>query len=199
MGGELPDSLWAASNIMPSASQGSGDRLQEKPEEGSLPYAPCRHRLLWVAGRVLLIASFLTGCHRLAPGPEQDAGVEAHSEMNDVSLLLRASKRVYAQGEPLKLTIEVVNHSSGPVTLRFGTAQRYDLLIQNVQGQEVWRWSSVRMFAQVLGSETLSPDGGKITYRAATPVTLPEGAYTVIGVVPAIDTRMSARLEITVQ
>jgi hypothetical protein len=55
------------------------------------------------------------------------------------------------------------------------------------------------MFAQMLGQETLSPNGGKLTYRVAVREKIPRGSYTVIGVVPAVDSRLSARLDITIQ
>jgi hypothetical protein len=148
-------------------------------------------------GSVLLIIGLVAGCQ--LPPAKQEAGIEARGGTSAVSLLLRASKEVYAQGEPLELTLEVVNRSSQPVTLRFRTAQHYDLLVQNAQDQEVWRWSAERMFAQMLGQEILAPDGGKLTYRVVVREPLPRGSYTVIGVVPAVDARMSARLQITIQ
>lgn len=55
------------------------------------------------------------------------------------------------------------------------------------------------MFAQILGRETLSSDGGKLTYRVVARATVTLGSYTVTGVVPAIDAQMSARLEVTIQ
>jgi hypothetical protein len=148
-------------------------------------------------GSVLLAVGLVAGCQPLPGG--QDAAVEARAGTSEVSLLLRADKEVYAQGEPLELTLEVMNHSARPVTLKFRTAQRYDLLIHNAQGQEVWRWSAERMFAQMLGQETLAPAGGKLTYHVVQGETLPRGSYTVIGVVPAVDARLSARLQIMIQ
>jgi hypothetical protein len=150
----------------------------------------------WLASALVLMG-LVSGCQ--SPRGGQDSAIEARAGTAEVSLLLRASQAVYTPGEPLELTLEVVNHSARPVTLNFRTAQRYDLLIQNTQGQEVWRWSAEQMFAQMLGQETLSPNGGKLTYRAVRREPLPRGAYTVIGVVPAVDARLSARLQITVQ
>jgi hypothetical protein len=128
-----------------------------------------------------------------------DSGVEMRSERSDLILLLTASKAVYAEGEPVELTLQVVNRGPRPVTLQFRDSQRYDFLIRNAQGQEVWRWSADQMFAQILGHEILSSDGGKLTYRIVARATLMQGAYTVTGVVPAIDAQMSARLEVTIQ
>ena len=128
-----------------------------------------------------------------------DAGVEMDSDRSTLNLLLKASKAVYAAGEPLELTLQLVNHSRRPVTLQFRDSQRYDFLIRSAQGQEVWRWSANQMFAQLLGQETLSPDGGNLTYRVVVRATLGQGSYTVTGVVPAHDTQMSTRLEVTIR
>jgi intracellular proteinase inhibitor BsuPI len=135
----------------------------------------------------------------LWPLSRLDSGVEMHSERSDLILLLTADKTVYAEGEPVELTLQVVNRGPRPVTLQFRDSQRYDFLIRNAQGQEVWRWSADQMFAQMLGQETLSPDGGNLTYRVVARATLRRGSYTVMGVVPAIDAQMSALLEVTMQ
>lgn len=148
-------------------------------------------------GAVVLIIALVASCQH--PVGRQDPGVEAQSGASDVSLVLRATKGVYTQGEPLELTLKVVNRSPRPVTLGFRTSQRYDLLIQNAQGQEVWRWSGERMFAQMLGQEVLSPHGGELSYHVVVREKIPRGAYTVVGVVPAVEARLSARLDITIQ
>jgi hypothetical protein len=51
------------------------------------------------------------------------------------------------QGEPIQLIISVAVRD--PMTLYYRTSQRYDLAVTNSQGQEVWRWSRNRAFAQV--------------------------------------------------
>jgi hypothetical protein len=135
----------------------------------------------------------------LWPLSRLDSGVEMRSERSDLILLLTASKAVYAEGEPVELTLQVVNRGPRPVTLQFRDSQRYDFLIRNAQGQEVWRWSANQMFAHMLGQETLSPDGGNLTYRVVARATLRRGSYTAMGVVPVIDAQMSALLEVTIQ
>ena len=55
------------------------------------------------------------------------------------------------------------------------------------------------MFAQMLGQETLPPNGGKLTYRVVVREAFPPGSYTVIGVVPAVDARLSTHLRISIQ
>jgi hypothetical protein len=153
-------------------------------------------RFCWFGG-LLLLVGLVEGWPR--PLTYIDAGAEVRSDMSDLSLLLRANKAVYAEGEPLELTLEVVNRSPRPVTLQFRNSQRYDFLIRNAQGQEVWRWSAGQMFAQILGEETLVPDGKNLTYRTVAPLPPMRGSYTIIGVVPALGAQMSARLQVTIQ
>jgi len=51
------------------------------------------------------------------------------------------------QGEPSQLIVTVAVRD--PMTLYYRTSQRYDLAVIDSQGQEVWRWSRNRAFAQV--------------------------------------------------
>jgi hypothetical protein len=66
----------------------------------------------------------------------------------------------FEQGEPIQLAITVAVRD--PMTLYYRTSQRYDLAVINSQGQEAWRWSRDRAFAQVTeevpleANETLS-------------------------------------------
>src|SRR5262245_50761721 len=142
---------------------------------------------------VILFIGWLWPLNRL------DSGGEMRFEGSDLILLLTASKVVYAEGEPVELTLQMVNRGPRPVTLQFRDSQRYDFLIQNAQGQEVWRWSPNQMFAHLLGQETLPPDGGNLTYRVVARATLRRGSYTITGVVPATDAQLSASLEVTIQ
>jgi len=53
----------------------------------------------------------------------------------------------YDQGKPIHFAIAVAVRE--PMTLNYRTSQRYDLAVMDSQGQEVWRWSRHREFAQV--------------------------------------------------
>ena len=62
--------------------------------------------LCWLGG-LLLLVGLVEGWPR--PLAYVDSGVEVRSDMSALSVLLRADKAVYAEGEPLELTLEVVN------------------------------------------------------------------------------------------
>ena len=59
----------------------------------------------------------------------------------------------FEQDEPIQLGITVAVRE--PMTLYYRTSQRYDLAVINSQGEEVWRWSRDRAFAQVTAEVAL--------------------------------------------
>jgi hypothetical protein len=63
----------------------------------------------------------------------------------------------FEEGEPIQLGITVAVRE--PMTLYYRTSQRYDLAVINSEGQEVWRWSRDRAFAQVTGEVPLEANG----------------------------------------
>jgi hypothetical protein len=99
------------------------------------------------------------------------------------------------------MALQVFNYSQIPVTFNFRTSQRYDFIIYNSKGAEVWRWSADKMFLQVLGELTLNP-GETVTYTARMKFVssgdiaksadnaggaMPQDLYTLKGVLTAYD------------
>ncbi len=64
----------------------------------------------------------------------------------------------FEQGETIQLAINIA--AQEPTTLYYRTSQRYDLAVIDSQGQEIWRWSLDRAFAQITGEESL--DAGEM-------------------------------------
>lgn len=114
-------------------------------------------------------------------------------------LLVTTDKNTYAPGEPILVTLRITNRAPQPKTLRFRTAQRYDVVIEDVQKHQTWRWSEGQLFGQVLGEETLEPGGGSITYRVPVQARLAPGAYQVIGIIPAQERRLSSSATIRIE
>jgi hypothetical protein len=56
-----------------------------------------------------------------------------------------------------RITLRV--QKTGPVELRFPTAQRFDLVLRDPQWRALYQWSDGRVFAQVLGAERVGPAG----------------------------------------
>jgi hypothetical protein len=59
----------------------------------------------------------------------------------------------HKQGEPIRLTITVA--AAEPITLRYRTTQRYDIVVTNTEGTEVWRWSKDKAFGEAVGEISL--------------------------------------------
>jgi hypothetical protein len=122
----------------------------------------------------------------------------ASAGLADVDVLVTTDKRTYASGEPIVVNLEIVNRGHQPVDLGFRSAQRYDVLIKDRQGRDVWHWSQGQLFAQVLGTETLEPSR-RLRYRVSVRERLSSGAYTIVAVVPAMEGRLSSETGIKVQ
>ena len=84
----------------------------------------------------------------------------------------------------VQFTFTVTNESDDPVDLSFPDALEADFAVRD-DGKEVWRFSDGRMFAQMLGSETIDP-GGTATYEAAWDDPDP-GSYTAVATLEARD------------
>ncbi|WP_254543796.1 BsuPI-related putative proteinase inhibitor [Halomarina pelagica] len=77
--------------------------------------------------------------------------------------MLRGDLTATADGG-VTFAFTVENAGDEPVSLTFSDAARADFVVDD----ERWRWSDGRLFAQVLGEETLAP-GESRTYEAEWP------------------------------
>ena len=112
---------------------------------------------------------------------------------------LSTNKPAYGAGEPIRITFEVFNRTPTAVRLKFASAQRFDFVIANAAGNEVWRWSAGRMFATVMGQETLGPDSPRLVYEATFAGELAPGAYRIKAWLTDGTRRFSAALGIEVR
>ena len=112
---------------------------------------------------------------------------------------LSTDRAIYRSGEPIRITFEVFNYTPTPVRFDFTSGQRYDLIIEDRQGNEVWRWSAGRMFTMVLGQETLEPANPRLTYEAEHTARLEPGRYKIKGLLTDVSRRISATIGMEVQ
>ena len=150
--------------------------------------------------RTAVVACVLTGL--------VGVGLAAGQEPRRVELLPLASgfgaavstdRPVYRVGVPIRITFEVFNRTPTPVRFDFASAQRFDLVIEDARGQEVWRWSAGRLFAMVMGQETLGPERRRLVYEAEVTERLAPGRYRIKGVLADGGRHLSASVEIEVQ
>ena len=94
-------------------------------------------------------------------------------------LTVTTDKLNYVVGETVVITLTLTNDTNTVQTYEFGTSQRYDVIIRR-GGREIWRWSDGRVFAQMLGSETLQPGESRV-YTVDWNQTNTAGTCTVVG------------------
>jgi len=128
-------------------------------------------------------------------------GNSAPGENNSMSygISMSTDKMSYSVNEPIKMTLKIFNYNEENVVFHFNTSQRYDFIIEDEEGNEVWRWSKDRMFAMVLGEETLGPTNPEIIYTVEYNGKLNSGYYKVTGILVAQDRPMSGSVIIEVR
>lgn len=89
----------------------------------------------------------------------------------------------------------VTNTGSEPIEAQFPTPCKADFAVER-DGEELWRFTEGRMFAQVLSSERFEP-GEPVCYDIEWPDPEP-GSYTAIGELQARDTICEAHTEFSV-
>lgn len=119
-------------------------------------------------------------------------------KQGSLSLSILPEKILYRAGDTIILTLQVFNEGSRPAVIHFRTAQRYDLVVEDSHGRQVWRWAKGRMFAQVLGEEVIAPSG-LLSYQIALNQPLPPGYYKITGLIPAEKEPLSSEATIQVQ
>ena len=105
----------------------------------------------------------------------------------------------YRSGDTIRITFEVFNHTPAPVRFDFGTGQRYDVIIEDRQGNEVWRWSQGRMFTMALGQETVGPANPRLSYEIEVKADLAPGRYWIEGVLADTAGQLSAIVSVRVE
>jgi len=112
---------------------------------------------------------------------------------------IMTDKMSYSVGDPIIMTLKVFNYTEEDIAFYFNTSQRYDFIIEDDEGNEIWRWSQDMMFAMVLGEETLGPDNPEGIYTAEYKDRLSPGYYKVTGIFVAQNRPMSGSIIIEVR
>ena len=101
----------------------------------------------------------------------------------ELSFTLALDKTVYAAGDPALVRMALRNTTPNPLTLTFNSGQRFDLVIRNQSGTEVYRWSAVRTFISLVSDEIIA--AGERNYAETIPLTnnsgrpLAPGRYSI--------------------
>ena len=112
---------------------------------------------------------------------------------------IMTDKMSYSVGDPIIMTLKVFNYTEEDIAFYFNTSQRYDFIIEDEEGNEIWRWSQDIMFAMVLGEETLGPTNIEIIYTVEYNGKLSSGYYKITGIFVVQDRPMSGSIIIEVR
>ena len=147
----------------------------------------------------VILALVGAGIVALIVGPRScDAQTEV-PRVTGVGVSLATDRTVYGTGQPIAIELRAFNSTSEATLLQFRTAQRYDFVVQDSAGKTVWQWAAERMFAQVLGQESLGPSKPQIAYTDKYAGQLPPGTYKLTGTVTASNLPMSASVTFEVR
>jgi hypothetical protein len=108
-------------------------------------------------------------------------------------------KMNYSVGEPIIMTLKIFNYTEEDIVFYFHNSQRYDFIIEDEEGNEIWCWSEGRMFAQMLGKESLGQHNPEVICTAEYKDRISPGYYKVIGIFIAQDRSMSGSIIIEVK
>lgn len=151
----------------------------------------------------LMSVAVLAGVFGLATagwGGSEEISAQPDSVMAELTfgVSLTTDKAIYAVGEGIVMELIVFNRTAKNLIFDFRDAQRYDFIIEDAEGNSVWRWAERRMFVQVLGEETLGPGREEVVYTETYAGPLEPGSYEVIGALISANRPLSAYLRITI-
>lgn len=112
---------------------------------------------------------------------------------DDGADVVATSLEVEVSPDGVELTLYVTNAGAAPAIFTFPSARRYDFGVVAESGEEVWRWSDGRSFAQVATTDTLAPDETWRLTGAWTPGDR-TGRYTAVAELPAGDKSLEQRV-----
>lgn len=134
--------------------------------------------LLWLAVAVLAVVLLAQACDgddgTATPTPPRESPTVAPSPpsalcpiidgqvVQGVVAVLDLKDTTFAAGEPVEMTMKLINCANSAVKRVYSTEQRYDFSVRVADGDEVWRWSDGKTFSDQQSEVTLE-SGQEVT------------------------------------
>ena len=113
-------------------------------------------------------------------------------------LLLKVEvKDTISAGEVAKVNLTLTNFGTRTATLTFPSSKVFDFKVLDSSGKVVYRWSQDKVFLTVITNVVLNPGESKsstLTWKCE----LPEGEYTIVGIVEAYNATITCSKPIKV-
>ena len=137
-----------------------------------------KNRLWLLALLLLLLALFAAAC-----GMEEDAEEKPEepetNESTSGGIAAGEPEPAIQQLDDETYLYTVKNQTEKPLTFDFTSSQRYDFALLDESGEQVFLQSSVSMYAQALGEETIK-QAEELSYELEVPpLDLEAGTYTL--------------------
>ncbi|WP_186580580.1 BsuPI-related putative proteinase inhibitor [Aquibacillus kalidii] len=87
--------------------------------------------------------------------PDQEIATDDDSAQENQGIVAGEMEASLTETSPLTYTYKVTNQTEKEVKLKFTSSQRYDFSVRNQAGEQVYLFSSLASFLQVLGEETI--------------------------------------------
>jgi hypothetical protein len=87
---------------------------------------------------------------------------------------------VQMRGHNAQFAMTIKNVGNKHAELDFANGQRYDFVVVDSLGREVWQWSSGRMFTQIVQNKQLGAGESMRVSETWTKAPVPPGKYTVV-------------------
>lgn len=146
----------------------------------------------WVA------VACLAACQIDQPTPDDPPDAEAVDPTDGVQVTLGVNQVSYAPGDTILAVVGLANWTDQPRTLRFRTAQRFEFVLHDEGGAEVYRWSEGQAFAQVLGEEVLEKGTPGPEWEARIPAPASPGSYRLRAVITVDEGDLAAEVPVEV-
>jgi hypothetical protein len=145
-------------------------------------------------------AACLAGCQADQPTPDSPPELEGEAvdPIDGVQVTLGVDRVSYAPGDTILAVVGLANWTDQSRTLHFRSAQRFDFVLQDEGGTEVYRWSQDQSFAQVLGEEILEGGTSGPEWEARIPAPSSPGAYRLRAVITAEEADLAAEVPVEV-
>ncbi|WP_173916971.1 BsuPI-related putative proteinase inhibitor [Halobacillus sp. Marseille-Q1614] len=139
----------------------------------------------WLPFMASLLVVFLVACSSSDENSEGEDNMENDKSSNEetnpeniVSLIeqLTFDGQAHQSENGISFDFFITNDSEKPITLGFSSSQKYEIILKNEAGEEVYRYSKDQMFAQQLTTEELEPRG-QLAASETIEEDLPPGEY----------------------
>jgi hypothetical protein len=93
------------------------------------------------------------------PGDAPEVCTGEHAQQGTITTLdFDNENGLYDSGEAVEITLTIANCGDNDIELSFSTAQRYEMLAQDENGNEVWNSADGQSYDQVEGQEIIEPN-----------------------------------------